>query len=82
MVGWVFITYYFISKPLRYLNEVIDASEKLVSPTTEPIVLSKALVNTEIELNRVRERALADARAARDAEQRKRTILSYISRTT
>lgn len=79
LVGWVFITYYFISKPLRYLNEVIDASEKLVSPTTEPIVLSKALVNTEIELNRVRERALADARAARDAEQRKNDLIVYLA---
>lgn len=79
LVGWVFITYYFISKPLKYLNEVIDASEKLVTPTAEPIVISKDLVNTEIELNRVRENALNDARAAKDAEQRKNDLIVYLA---
>lgn len=79
LVGWVFITYYFISKPLRYLNEVISASERLAAPTAEPIVLSKALGDTEIELNRVRERALTDARAAKDAEQRKNDLIVYLA---
>lgn len=33
LIGWVFITYYFISKPLRYLDEVVVATEQLVVPS-------------------------------------------------
>ncbi len=79
LVGWVIITRHFITKPLRYLDEVTDASKLLASPKPEPIVLSKALSDTEHELNLARERALLDARAAKDAEQRKNDLIVYLA---
>lgn len=79
LTGWTVITYFFISKPLRYLDEVVEATEQLIVPSTEPIILSSALSNTEIELNRVRERALDNIRTAKDAEQRKNDLVMYLA---
>ncbi len=79
LIGWVVITYYFIAKPLRYLDEVVEAAETLANPGTEPIVLSGALAYTESELNRVREKALENARIAREAEQRKNDLVVYLA---
>lgn len=79
LVGWVIITCHFISKPLRYLDEVVAASEQLASPTTEPIVLPNDMSDTERELNRVREKALSDAVIAKEAEQRKNDLVVYLA---
>lgn len=77
--GWILITFYFISKPFRYLDEVVEAAEKLVNSTDEPIVLSDAMHYTENELNRVREKALNNARVAKEAEQRKNDLVVYLA---
>ena len=79
LVGWLLITSYFISKPLRYLDEVVAATEKLVFPTSEPIILSDAMSYIENELNRVREKALNNARVAKEAEQRKNDLVVYLA---
>lgn len=78
-IGWTFITYRFIIRILGYLDEVVQASEQLASPTTEPIVLSPIMAETQQELNRVREKALLDAKAAKDAEQRKNDLIVYLA---
>lgn len=79
LIGWLIITFYFISKPLRYLDEVVEATEKLAVPTSEPIILSNAMSYTENELNRVREKALENARIAKEAEQRKNDLVVYLA---
>lgn len=79
LAGWSVITYYFISKPLRYLDEVLEVSKQLAAPTSEPIVLSPAMVSTENELNLVREKALNDAKATKEAEQRKNDLVVYLA---
>ncbi|MEG1947420.1 MAG: vancomycin resistance histidine kinase VanS [Lachnospiraceae bacterium] len=79
LLGWVFITYRFISKPLRYLDEVVAASEQLAAPTMKPIVLSDILSNTASELNHVREMALYNIKAAQEAEQRKNDLIVYLA---
>lgn len=79
LAGWLFISAYFISKPLRYLDEVIEATEKLVTPGEEPIVLSNAMSYAENELNRVREKALHNAHIAKEAEQRKNDLVVYLA---
>lgn len=79
LLGWIFITYYFISKPLSYLDEVVTASEQLATPTTDPIILSDILFNIEHELNLVREKALVNSRAAKEAEQRKNDLVVYLA---
>ena len=78
-LGWAVITYHFISRPLRYLDEVTAAAEQLIAPTDEPIVLSDALFYTEGELNRVREKALDNMRAVKETEQRKNDLIMYLA---
>ena len=77
--GWLVISYFFIARPVRYLNELVDAAEKLARPGEDPIVLSAAMKETEAQLNLFRERALRDAMAAREAEQRKNDLIVYLA---
>ncbi|MCI9567485.1 MAG: HAMP domain-containing histidine kinase [Lawsonibacter sp.] len=79
MGGWLVISYFFIARPVRYLNELVDAAEKLARPGEDPIVLSAAMKETEAQLNLFRERALRDAMAAREAEQRKNDLIVYLA---
>ena len=79
LLGWAGITYRFISRPLRYLDQVAAAAGKLAHPSEEPIVLPEDLAQTEYELNQVRLRALRDARAAQEAEQRKNDLIVYLA---
>lgn len=79
MAGWTVITYFFLSKPLRYLEELATASKQLASPSEEPILLSGALSEVQNELNLTREKALRDAAAAREAEQRKNDLVVYLA---
>jgi len=77
--GWLVISYRFISRPIRYLNELVNAAEQLARPGEDPIVLPAALRETESQLNLFRERALRDAMAAREAEQRKNDLIVYLA---
>lgn len=79
LAGWTVITYYFISKPLRYMDEIVEAAKQLAAPTEHAIVLSSDLSETANELNLVRERALHDARIARESEQRKNDLIVYLA---
>ncbi len=79
LVGWTFITYRFFQKPLRYLDEVVAAAEKLAQPGSAPIVLPDAMKNVQDELNLVREQALRSAMAAKEAEQRKNDLVVYLA---
>lgn len=79
IAGWIVITYYFISKPLRYLDEIIAASEQLAQPTVEPISLPYAMKSVQDELNLVREQALRNALLAKEAEQRKNDLIVYLA---
>lgn len=77
--GWGLISRHFISKPLNYLDEVVSATEALIAPTAEPIVLSDEMFSTEVELNRVREKALENMRNVKEAEQRKNDLVMYLA---
>ena len=79
LIGWIIITYRFFQKPLRYLDEIVAASEQLADPSAEPIVLPGAIKDVQDELNLVREQALRDAMAAREAEQRKSDLVVYLA---
>ena len=77
--GWALITYYFMGRPLHYLDEVMGAAEKLVRPTEEQIILSDALKSIQDELNNVRETALLNANLTKEAEQRKNDLVVYLA---
>lgn len=78
-LGWALITYYFISKPLSYLDEVVNAAQQLAQPASGPVKLSDPLKSTQDELNLVREQALQSALAAKEAEQRKNDLVVYLA---
>ena len=79
LIGWVFISYFFVARPVGQLEALTDAAEHLARPAEEPIVLPPALAEAEVQLNAAREQALRDARAARDAEQRKNDLVVYLA---
>lgn len=78
-IGWAAITYYFISKPLKYLDEIVAAAEQLAAPADTPISLPATLRNVQDELNLVREQAIRNAYLAREAEQRKNDMIIYLA---
>ena len=77
--GWLVLSYRFLARPMRYLNAMIDAAQALAHPTDKPITLPAALEPVENQLNLVRERALRDAMAAKEAEQRKNDLIVYLA---
>lgn len=79
LLGWSFITYIFIRKILRYLDEIVSASAQLVSPSHTKIILSPILLNTERELNRIREKALSHSQSIKESEQRKNDLVVYLA---
>lgn len=79
LAGWMVITYYFLAKPLKYLDEVVLASTQLAELSEEPIKLSDELKGVEDEMNMVRETALLNARHAKEAEQRKNDLIVYLA---
>ncbi len=78
-VGWMLITYYFISKPLRYLDDIVAASQKLAMPDSEAIILPNALKSVQDELNLFKEQAVHNAMLAKEAEQRKNDLIVYLA---
>ncbi len=79
IAGWAGITYYFISKPLHYVDELVAAAEELAQPAGHPIQLSEDLKTVQDELNQVREQALRNAALAKESEQRKNDLIVYLA---
>ena len=79
ILGMFLLAYRFISKPLEYLDEVIEAAEQLAHPDDTPIHLSIPLEGVQDELNMVREGALRNAMYEREAEQRKNDLIVYLA---
>lgn len=75
----ILLAYYFIARPFRYLDAVVQASGRLAHPTEEPIELPSAVRNVEDELNLLREKALRSALIAKEAEQRKNDLIVYLA---
>lgn len=76
---WLALTYHFICKPLRYLDELVNATEALSSSAETSITLSPDLKDIQDSLNLVREQALRNAMLAREAEQRKNDLIVYLA---
>lgn len=75
----IFTTIRFMRRPLRYIEDVIDAAKDLTSRTDELIELPSDLAEAQYELNLVRENALRNAALAREAEQRKNDMIVYLA---
>ena len=79
LAGWVVISYFFIARSARNQALLLAGAEALAHPTDAPIRLPEGLKAAEDQLNLVREQALANARAAREAEQRKNDLVVYLA---
>lgn len=79
LAGWALITHHFIALPLRYLDEIIDASGKLITSREEPVRLSDVLVDVENLLNQFRLQGLSAEKLAKEAEQRKNDLVIYLA---
>lgn len=79
LMGWTVITYYFITRPLGYLDEIVNASGKLITSRDEPVRLSKVMTEVEEQLNRFRLEGLQAEAMAREAEKRKNDLVIYLA---
>ena len=79
MIGWLVISYIFISMPLRYLDDMVAAAGELARLKEDAITLPPAMESVEAQLNLVREQALRDAQTAKIAEQRKNDLIVYLA---
>lgn len=79
LFGIIAITYYFMSKPLRYLDDIVVASGQLIMSKEKPIELSEEMKNIQDELNLFREDALKNEQMAKDAIQRKNDLIVYLA---
>lgn len=78
-LGWAAISLWFVSRPVRYLGEIVEAAEALAHPEDKPIVLPPAMNNIQTELNLFREQALRNVMAAKEAEQQKNDLIVYLA---
>ena len=78
-VGFFIITALTIRRPLRYLDDVIDAAKSLSRPEENPITLSKEMFDVENEINLAREQALNNIQLLRETEQRKNDLIMYLA---
>lgn len=79
LMGWTLITHHYINLPLRYLDEIVDASGKLITSCGEPVRLSDVLVDVEKQLNQFRLQGLQAQALVREAEQRKNDLIIYLA---
>ena len=79
IVCWIIETCIFLKKPLRYLDSMAEAARKLAEQPDQPIILPPDLSESERELNRVREKAVNDAKTAAASEQRKNDLIMYLA---
>lgn len=75
LLGIGAILYYSLSRPLAYLDAVVQAAKQLALDIETPISLPPDLHDTEHEMNSVRLQAIANLNAAKEAEQRKNDLI-------
>lgn len=79
LVGWAVISYLYIGRAARDLELLLSSAEALAHPTEDPIRLPVGLKSAEDQLNLVREQAIHNVQAAREAEQRKNDLVVYLA---
>lgn len=78
-VRWMGVTYLFLRWGQRDLSKVIAMADRLIDPSKGEIELPPALAEAEARLNLARQKALTNAAAAREAEQRKNDLIMYLA---
>ncbi|ACV21633.1 Sensor histidine kinase YycG [Slackia heliotrinireducens] len=78
-IGYVVVVCLLITRSVGYFNELSEALAGVVRHRDQPVRLSRELAVIQGELNEVREAALADERAAGEAERRKNELVAYLA---
>ena len=76
---WFLYTVFFIQRPLRYLDDLLAATEQLASDKEQPIVLPEVMKGAENELNEVRLQAILDERRLMEQEEKKNDLIMYLA---
>ena len=76
---WFLYTIRFIQKPLRYLDDLLDATAQLASDKEQPIELPDVMKEAENELNEVRLQAILDERMLQENEEKKNNLIMYLA---
>lgn len=63
--GWAIVTYHYLARPIRYLDEMTKAAEQLIERPEKPVALPYALRGEEALLNELREKSLHRAEQQR-----------------
>ena len=79
LAGWIACTIALIRRPLKYLDQLVDAAADLAREPGRPILLPDVLREAQDHLNLAREKSLRDAAAAKEAEQRKNDLIVYLA---
>lgn len=74
-----FILYHYWGKTAGYMEEIVEASNRLITPDDQPIHLSPLLRQVEDRMNLIKQTALRNERAARDEVQRKNDLIVYLA---
>ena len=77
--GYILIIRHHWTQPFRYFQELVDATKTVASHDDQLITLSPQLSELEGELNQIKMTALNNQRAAREAEQRKNDLVTYLA---
>lgn len=78
-IGWIIIACFFMVKWIGYIGEIALASEKLADLSEDTIILHDDLKEIQDQLNEVRKKAIKNARAVKEAEQRKNDLIVYLA---
>lgn len=78
-IGYSFIIQHYWSTPFEYFQEVVDATKSVYERDDQLITLSEPLSELETQLNYIKMSAIADQRAAKEAEQRKNDLVTYLA---
>lgn len=79
IAGFVLICTYYLWRLLRYLENIIDATEELLLSDEVRVSFPRDLHEVEIRLNEIKRKVQDSQRAARDAEQRKNDLVVYLA---
>lgn len=56
--GWAIVTYHYLARPIRYLDEMTKAAEQLIEKPEKPVSFPYALRGEAALLNELREKSL------------------------
>lgn len=79
LIGFLLITYYYMTKQLRYMDSIVEAAGRMITDKEAPIHLPIAIQDIEDELNLFREQGIRNEMLAKEAEQRKNDLIVYLA---